>query len=100
MSNYTDHNATQLSKAEDSFQHNAAMAKSSYEIDLITIFANTSNPAVYRHIRTFTKSATILPADAASASSNISRANLFNQYFHSVITQSNVVSDHANFLVE
>jgi len=44
-----------LSLAEDSFQYNSAVAKSTYETDLITNFANTSNPPIYRHNRSFTK---------------------------------------------
>jgi len=95
----TNHNTTRLKLAEDSFQHNAAEAKSSYEAELITNFACTSNPAIYHHIRSFTKSATIPPTvylDATSASSDTARANLFNQYFYSVFTQPTVADDQVN----
>ena len=57
----SDHNATRLNQAENSFQINADTAKSDYETNLINDFVSTSNPAVYRHIRSFTKSATIPP---------------------------------------
>ena len=60
------------------FQQSAAAAKSNYETTLITNYANSSNPAIYHYIRSFTKSATIPPTihlDATSANSNISRVN-------------------------
>jgi len=85
----TAHNANRLSHAEDLFQENVAAAKSSYETSLITNYVNSSNPAIYRYIRTFTKSASIPPTihfESTTASSDASRANLFNQYFYSVFT--------------
>jgi len=97
----SDHNATCLNQAENSFQINADTAKSIYETNLINNFVSTLNPAIYRHIRSFTKSATIPPTvyfDDASASSDLSSANLFNQYFHSesVFTQPSSFIDCTN----
>ena len=95
----SDRNATRLSQAEESFQSNAATAKSTYETDLITNFATNSNPNIYRHIRSFTKSATIPPTvyfNDTSASSNTSRANLFNQYFYSVFIPPSLSAEYTN----
>ena len=43
----SDHIATKLSQADDSFQHNAAETKSNYGTVLISSYANHSNPAIY-----------------------------------------------------
>ena len=95
----SDYNAARLSQAEESFQSNATTAKSTYETDLITNFATNSNPNIYHHIRSSTKSATILPTvyfNDTSASSNTSRANLFNQYFYSVFTPPSLSTNYTN----
>jgi len=47
----SDHNATRLNQAENWFQINVDTAKSNYEANLINNFVSTSNPAIYRHIR-------------------------------------------------
>ena len=81
------------------FQQSAAAAKSNYETTLIINYANSSNPTIYHYIRSFTKSATIPPTihlDATSANSNISRVNLFNQYFYSVFTPPSTTPHYAN----
>ena len=49
----SDHNATHLNQAENSFQINADTAKSNYETNRINNFVSTSNPAIYRHIRSY-----------------------------------------------
>jgi len=95
----TEHNENRLNYAEGMFQQSVAAAKSNYETTLVTNFANSSNPAIYHHIRSFTKSATIpstMHLDATSANSNISRANLFNQYFYSVFTPPSTTLRHTN----
>ena len=95
----SDHIAAKLSQAEDSFQHNLTEAKSNYETVLISNYANHSNPAIYHYIRSSTKSATIpstVYLDATSANSDLSRANLFNQYFYSVFTSLPPVPEHTD----
>ena len=85
----SDRNKIRLIQAEDLFQQSVAEAKSNFEAALITDYACHSSPAIYHYIRNFTKSATIPPTvhlDATSANSDITRANLFNQYFYSVFT--------------
>ena len=90
----SDRNKIRLIQAEDLFQQSVAEAKSNFEAALITDYACHSSPAIYHYIRNFTKSATIPPTvhlDATSANSDITRANLFNQYFYSVFTPSSTV---------
>lgn len=56
---------------------------------MINSYAESSNPAIYHYIRGYTKSGTIPPTvylDDTTASTDASRASLFNQYFHSVFT--------------
>ena len=80
-----------LHQAEEEFQHNTTTAKSTYESTLINKYASSSDPAIYRYIRAITKSGTIPPTvylDNTSASSDESKASLFNQYFYSIFTAS------------
>jgi len=95
----SDHNATHLNQAENSFQINADTAKSNYETNLIKNFVSTSNPAIYRHIKSFTKSVTIPPTvyfDDASASSDFSELIFSTSNFHSVFTQPSSFIDCIN----
>ncbi|XP_065893973.1 uncharacterized protein [Dysidea avara] len=85
----TPHNTAKLRLADEHFQQSVALAKSNYESSLINSYAESSNPAIYHYIRSYTKSGTIPPTvhlDDTTASSDASRASLFNRYFHSVFT--------------
>ena len=85
----TSRNTDWLNLAEKLFQQSAAQVKSDYESSLINNYAKSSNPAIYRYIRSYTKSGTIPPTvylDDTTASTDVSWASLFNQYFHSVFT--------------
>ena len=95
----SDCNATRLSQAEESFQSNVATAKSTYKTDLITNFPTNQILISIIILESFTKSATIPPTvyfSDTSASSNTSRANLFNQYFYSVFTPPSLSADYTN----
>ena len=93
------HNSACLHQAEEEFQLNAITAKSTYESTLINKYAPPSDPAIYHYIRAITKSGSIPPTvylDNASASSDESKANLFNQYFYSVFTASYQEPNYVN----
>ena len=92
----TLHSAARLHQAEEHFQQSVAQAKSNFESTLINSYAESSNPAIYHYIRSYTKSGMIPPTvhlDDTIASSDASQAGLFNQYFHSVFTPP-TISDH------
>ena len=72
-------------------QAKISSAKTNYESDLITAFANNNNSRVYKYIRSLTKSHTIPPTqhhDSIVADSDIDKANMFNDYYYSVFTQA------------
>ena len=71
-----------------------SQGKIQYESDLIFNYANHSNPVIYHYIRSFTKSATIPSTVYLDANSDLTKANLFNQYFYSVFTPPPSVPDH------
>ena len=98
----TDHNLNRLTAAENSFNFNLESAKATYEANLIESLLPQSNPAVYQYLRSITNhkgiTATIVFNDT-HASSDYNKANLFNNYFHSVFTKdSYATSDLPNCL--
>ena len=67
-------------------------AKLNYESHLVSTFAVNKNYKIFNYLHSLTTQNT-LPATVCSgsltASSDVDKANLFNQYFHSVFTRSN-----------
>ena len=67
-------------------------AKAAYEFQLIRNFAYSNNSKIYRYLRNLTHSSDIPPCIShysLMATSDKDKSCLFNQYFHSVFTQSN-----------
>lgn len=87
----TDHNLLQVQTAEKDLQNNIQLAKASFEAKLVQDFAFSNNPKIFQYIRNITKS-TFIPSTVVykncSASLDIDRANLYNEYFYSVFSQS------------
>ena len=87
----TDNNKTKYENSSNLLQAKLSSAKTNYESDLITAFANNNNSRVYKYIRSLTKSHTIPPTlhhNSMVADSDIDKANMFNDYFYSVFTQA------------
>ena len=92
---YTNHptsnNFQKLVKAQNFFQDASKAAKSDYEQSLIHNFAMNRDPKIYQYIKQFTKSYTLPPQlhlGANVANTDYDKAELFNQYFFSVFTNS------------
>ena len=71
---------------------NGAEKKAAYEFQLIRNFAYSNNSKIYRYLRNLTHSSDIPPCIShysLMATSDKDKSCLFNQYFHSVFTQSN-----------
>ena len=88
----------QESDLRDKIQH----AKSYYEAQIVRSFAGSSNSKIYNYIHSLSNASSIPSTvflDSQSASSDISRAELFNTFFHSIYTVSSFslpsVDNHA-----
>ena len=84
-----------IQQSEKSLQRKIQQAKSDFESNLIASFHSTtsSSPssAVYSYIRSISGQASlpaVMTLDNQSAASDMEKASLFNQYFHSVFTTS------------
>lgn len=92
--NPSTNNLLKLSELEDSIQQKILIAKSSYETNLIHSFAGRQNNKIYSYIRSMSASNSIpscLHLGSLTATSDHTRASLFNQFFHSVFTTSSYV---------
>ena len=92
----TPSNFDHLTKAQDSFQAASIAAKSSYEHSLIHNYATTKDSKIFHYIKEFTSEFTkshVLPPQlhTDSATASCFKAELFNEYFHSVFTHSNLL---------
>jgi len=88
----TPNNLPWLTKAQDSFQSACISAKSTFEQSLIHNFATKKFPKIFHFIKKFSKTQFLPPElhdDSTKAVTNFDKAELFNQYFYSIFTQSN-----------
>ena len=80
-----------LSQLEDLTQQELKNIKESYERELINIYAQSKNPKLFHYIKTIAKFRSlpsILVNDSVKAVSDEDKAELFNQYFYSVFTDT------------
>ena len=89
----TNYNTNRLLEAELCLSKDIAQAKSNYESKLIQDFASHNQPKIYRYIRNLRKSDSLpssVSYDNNVASEDHARALLFNKFFYSVFTTSNI----------
>lgn len=80
---------TSISKAERALQEKINTARSMWERELVDNFADTSNNKIYLHIRSLSRLNSfpnIMRLDSREAFDPHDKAEIFNQYFHSVLT--------------
>ena len=86
----TDSNKVKIEESENLLQAKISHAKSNYEANLVSTYANNNNSKIYSYIKNIAKS-TSLPStlfhDSIPANSDSAKANAFNNYFHSVFNQ-------------
>ena len=83
--------AAKIKSLEVLLQEKITLAKNSYESSLTNDFAVANSNKIYSYIRNITKSRCIpstVHFDSLTASSDSDKAGLFNQYFHSVFTNT------------
>jgi len=90
--NPSSNNLQRLSDALQSFHAASTAAKSMYEQSLIHNFTIEKDYKLFHYIKKFSKSHVLPPQlhnGSVTADSDINKAEMFNQYFYSVYTQSN-----------
>ena len=83
----TDSIKSKIEESESSLLTKITDAKTNYENNLVTTFANKNNSKIYKYIKNITKSHSIpstLFHNSCSVSTDSSKAHAFNGYFHSV----------------
>ena len=105
----TDSIKSKIEESESSLLTKITDAKTNYENNLVTTFANKNNSKIYKYIKNITKSHSIpstLFHNSCSVSTDSSKAHVFNDYFHSVFRHdscqypSSSVSSPTNSLSE
>jgi hypothetical protein len=89
-------NLSTLTSAELMLHHAIIEARTNFEDQLISKFANSNDPFIYRYIKNLhgvVNLPTVISHHSTQAASALDQANLFNQYFCSVFSnhQSNPV---------
>ena len=82
----TANNVAKLKSLESLLSAKVSAAKSDYETNLVASL-NNNNSSIYKYIKSITKSGIILSTvfhDSTSATTDVDKANLFNQFFFSV----------------
>ena len=85
-------NLSNLASSESLLQANIAEAKLNYESHLVSTFAANKNYKIFNYMHCLTTHNSLpatIRSDSSEASSDMEKANLFNQYFHSVFTRRN-----------
>ena len=87
----TTHLQHKISNLELAYRSKILQAKSNYESHLIHSFAGSHNARIYDYIRSLSKTSTIPSSvilENCSTTSDSEKAELFNNFFHSVFTRS------------
>jgi len=84
----TDHNLLHVQTAEKDLQNNLQSAKVSFEAKLVHNFAFRNNLKIFQYIRNITKSTSTVIYKDCSASLDIDKVNLYNNYFYFVFSYS------------
>ena len=85
----TQINTLKLAKAEFRLQFKTASAKSNYESKLVHCFAHNNSNKIYNYIKSLSSQKSFPPSmhlGSTIVSTDIEKATLFNNYFHSVFS--------------
>lgn len=84
----TQHISNRIASLENTLQNQIKGARQSYESHLINSYASSNNNQIFKYLKSITKSSNNIPSvmnfGSSTANTDHSKANLFNQYFHSV----------------
>uniref|UniRef100_A0A1X7TMN6 Reverse transcriptase domain-containing protein n=1 Tax=Amphimedon queenslandica TaxID=400682 RepID=A0A1X7TMN6_AMPQE len=94
------HREHMLHKAETDLQKDILEAKSRFESDLVDKFAFSNDSRIYKFIRSLVGTHSFphcMSLGSNSATTDQSKASLFNEFFHSVFQKSSTSVDASNF---
>ena len=89
-----------ISDLESQLEDDIALAKSHYESDLVHNFSHSNTSKLFNHIRALTKKDAFplgMSLDSAKAHTDTEKAELFNQYFHSVYSSNSCGGTSSSF---
>ena len=84
----TQYTSNTIDSLEKALQEKIAVAKLTFESELINTYAPTNNNKIFKYLKSITKSnniPSVMNLESLTANTDHSIASLFNQYFHSVI---------------
>ena len=84
----TEHNLANLEQSQQQLQLKISAAKSDYEHNLVSEFANNNNSKIYKYIRNLTNSASIPSTMFHDSSPVTCDNNIFNNYFYSIFIKT------------
>ena len=83
----TNHISSVIDSIENTLQDKIKVAKQDFESHLVNCYTLSNNNKIFKYLRSITKSRNIpsvMNFESLNANTDHSKANLFNQYFHSV----------------
>ena len=95
----THHISIRINSLENMLQDKIILAKQNFECYLVNSYASINSNKIFRYLKSTTKSSNIpfvMNLDSSSADTDYSKANLFNQYFHSVFHDSSLLPNIEN----
>ena len=87
----THHVSSIIASTEDTLMGKIKAAKQSFESHLINSYASSNNNKIFKYLKSITKSnkiPSVMNLDSLNANTDSSKANLFNQHFHSIFHNS------------
>ena len=87
----TEYTTAHLKTVEDNLQKSIKLAKANFESLFINNFAFNNDSKIYQYVRSLSKSASTPSTiffQSNTAIMDMDKANLFNQFFFSIFTQS------------
>ena len=87
----TQHILNTIGSLEKTLQDKIAVAKQTFESNLINTFASTNNNKIFKYLKSITKLnniPSVMNFESSTANTDLNIANLFNQYFYSVFHDS------------
>ena len=92
----THHISCTINSLELTLQNKINAAKQSFEYNLINCHATTNNNKIFKYLKSIRKSnnvPSVIQFESSTANTDCAKANLFNQYFHSVFHNSSPFPD-------
>ena len=82
---------SRLEEAESQLQADIKSARIDFETALVSKFATSKNPSIYKYIKSFVKGSDLpefLTYESITVTSDADKSNAFNNFFHSVFSQN------------